>query len=321
MAHTRTVLITGGAGFIGSHLSRRLLDDGAEVRALDNFLPNYDLTLKRHNVSMLSGHDGYTFIECDILGNDLDPLVDGCDAVVHLAARAGVRPSLEDPGRYAATNIDGTVRLLEAVRRCDVERVVFASSSSVYGDSTPVPFSESHPDPRPISPYGWSKLAGEALCRLYHDLYGIHIVALRFFTVYGPGQRPDMGIHRFIAAAETGATIEMYGNGSTSRDYTYIDDIIAAIGRALDLRPGFEVINLGNSSPVTLSELIGIIERVTGHRIRTVRKPIPTGDMLRTHADVARARRLLGYRPSTPLVEGIRAQVEWYRSMAAGGLL
>jgi UDP-glucuronate 4-epimerase len=315
-----TVLVTGGAGFIGSHLCRRLTDDGHEVRAIDNFHSNYDRRLKDHNLSGLAS-TGFEFTEGDICTEDLSALMEGCACVVHLAARAGVRPSLEDPVGYATANITGTIRVLEAAVMQGVPKVVFASSSSVYGDDTPVPFSESHDDVRPISPYGWTKLAGEKLCRLYHDMNGIDVTALRFFTVYGPGQRPDMAIHRFIRAALRDEEIPLYGDGTTSRDYTYIDDIIRAVIAAMDLDTGYDVINLGNSSPIGLAGLLEVISEATGRELRTRTEPLPQGDMLRTHADLAKARRLLGYTPSILLAEGIANQVEWYRDMMSRKVL
>jgi len=316
----QTVLVTGGAGFIGSHLCRRLMGEGYRVRAIDNFHSHYNRQLKEHNLSELVSA-GLDFTEGDICTEDLDPIVEGCSRVVHLAARPGVRPSLEDPTDYATNNITGTIKVLEAVRRQGVPKVVFASSSSVYGNHTPVPFSESHVDVRPISPYGWTKLAGEKLCRLYHDMYGIDVTALRFFTVYGPGQRPDMAIHRFIRAAFRDEEIVLFGDGTTSRDYTYVDDIVRSVAAAMDLDTGFDIINLGNSSPIDLAGLLDVISDATGRELRTTRGPLPQGDMLRTHADVGKAKRLLGYSPSTPLADGVAREVEWFKDMMSRGIL
>lgn len=315
-----TVLVTGGAGFIGSHLCRRLMEEGYGVRAIDNLHSNYVRRLKEHNLSELAS-TGFEFTEGDICTEDLDAIMEGCGHVVHLAARAGVRPSLEDPVGYATANITGTIRVLEAAVRQGVPKVVFASSSSVYGNDTPVPFSESYGNVRPISPYGWTKLAGEKLCRLYHDMHGIDVTALRFFTVYGPGQRPDMAIHRFIGAAFRDEEVVLFGDGTTSRDYTYVDDIVRAVVAVMELDTGYEVINLGNSSPIGLSGLLDVISDATGRELRTRSEPLPRGDMLRTHADLGKARRLLGYSPSTTLEEGVARQVEWFRDMMSRGVL
>jgi len=316
----QTVLVTGGAGFIGSHLCRWLMEEGYRVRAIDNFHPHYIRQLKEHNLSELAS-TGFEFTEGDICTEDLDAIMEGCSCVIHLAARPGVRPSLKDPADYAVTNINGTIRVLEAAHRQGVPKVVFASSSSVYGNDTPVPFSESHWDVRPISPYGWTKLAGEKLCRLYHDMYGIDMTVLRFFTVYGPGQRPDMAIHRFIKAAFNDEEIVLFGDGTTSRDYTYVDDIVRSVAAAMDLDTGFDIINLGNSSPIDLAGLLDIISDATGRELRTKRGPLPQGDMLRTHADVEKAKRLLGYSPSTPLADGVAREAAWFKNMMSRGIL
>jgi len=237
--------------------------------------------------------------------------------VVHLAARAGVRPSIEDPGLYASVNVEGTVRVLEACRQAGVRRVAFGSSSSVYGDDTPVPFREDAPALAPISPYAATKRAGELLAEVYRSLYGFRIAALRFFTVYGPRQRPDLAIHRFTRLMVEGQTIPQFGDGTTARDYTYVDDIVGGITAAVrwtaDPEPGFEIINLGGSAMVPLSYLVDLIARALGVTPRIQVMPGQPGDVQRTCADVTKARRLLGYEPRVVIEEGIPRFVEWYR--------
>lgn len=314
-------LVTGGAGFIGSHLVDRLLAAGAEVVAIDDFNDYYDPALKRANVAAHLGHRRYRLWEGDIRdGARVDALVRELrpSCIVHLAARAGVRPSLTDPQLYQSTNCDGTLHLLEAARRHGVRKFVFASSSSVYGLNTKVPFAEGDPLLRPASPYGATKLAGEAMCHAYSHLYGLAIVSLRFFTVYGPRQRPDLAIRKFAERMLRGQTIELYGDGSTSRDYTFIDDIVAGVLAAVSFeeglqRGGHEVFNLGNSNPVTLSELVSTLERVLGVKAKIAHQPEQSGDVPRTFASVERSAALLGYRPSTSLPAGLEVFARWLR--------
>ncbi len=312
------LLVTGGAGFIGSHLVDRLLARGAEVVVVDDFNDYYDPALKRQNVRAHLEHPAYRLVEHDIRdGQKMAELVRSFapDCIVHLAARAGVRPSLSDPLLYETTNAQGTLHLLEAARHANVPKFVFASSSSVYGLNTKVPFAEGDPLLRPASPYGATKLANEAMCHAYSHLYGLPIVSLRFFTVYGPRQRPDLAIRKFAERMLAGRAIELYGDGSTSRDYTFIDDIVKGVLAAVDLDAhGHEVFNLGNSSPVTLAELVTALERVLGVQAKIERLPEQAGDVPRTFADVTKAERRLGFRPSTPLDHGLAVFADWLRA-------
>ena len=298
------VLITGGAGFIGSHVVEALLARGEAVTVLDDFNDFYDPALKRRNVA------GFPqVIEGDIRGK----LPAGkFDAIIHLAARAGVRPSLAQPRLYSDVNIAGTQNLLEFARESGIRKFVFASSSSVYGVNQKIPFSEDDPIFKPISPYAATKLAGEALCHVYHHLYGLDMVCLRFFTVYGPRQRPDLAIRKFTQAILAGKPIDVFGDGSTRRDYTHIDDILQGVLAALDRKLGYEVINLGESRTVELCELISLIEKATGKTAKLNRQPLQPGDVPVTFADIAKARRLLDYDPRVPIEDGIARFVHWY---------
>ena len=314
----RNVLVTGGAGFIGSHLVERLLGEGGwRVEVVDDFNDFYDPALKRRNVAPHLSRPDFRLHEADIRDRAaLDRLFRGTpfDCVVHLAARAGVRPSLAEPLLYAETNITGTLNLLELAREHRVRQFVFGSSSSVYGENEKVPFSEDDPVNRPISPYAATKAAGELLCHTYSHLWGLRCVALRFFTVYGARQRPDLAIHKFARLISAGRPVPVFGDGTTRRDYTYIDDIIAGVRAAMDYEAtGFEVINLGESRTVSLSELIGLLERELGREARIDRQPLQPGDVPQTFADTRKARALLGYDPRTPIEEGIRRFVEWFK--------
>lgn len=308
------VLLTGGAGFIGSHLAEALLARGCPLLILDDLNDYYDPALKRANLEVVRRAGQFEFVQGDICDA---PLVDEMFArfrpgiVIHLAARAGVRPSLEQPALYQRVNVEGTAVLLEAARRHGVERFVFASSSSVYGAASRVPFSEDDPVRGPISPYAASKIAGEALCHVYSHLYGMRIVCLRFFTVYGPRQRPDLAIRKFAESIAAGRPIPVFGDGSTGRDYTYIDDIVAGILAAAEHGAAFEVFNLGNSSPVLLTEMIATLERVLGKSAIIDRQPLQPGDVPITYADISKAKRLLGWTPRTQLEAGIRRMAEW----------
>ena len=317
------VLVTGGAGFIGSHLCDRLLADGHAVCAVDNFDPFYDAAVKRANVAAASRHPSFRLLDADIrdprrLKAELASAFPQCDVIVHLAARAGVRPSIEDPLLYSDVNVDGTTALLELARELGVRRFVFGSSSSVYGNAEKVPFSESDPVDQPISPYAATKRAGELFCHTYHHLYGLSVVCLRFFTVYGPRQRPDLAIHKFTRLILEDRPIPMFGDGSTERDYTYVDDIVQGIVGAIRLtdseRPVYEIVNLGESETTSLSRLIELIGRAVGTTPRIERLPLQPGDVQRTFADITRARELLGYRPVTRVEEGIPRFVAWMRA-------
>jgi UDP-glucuronate 4-epimerase len=314
------VLITGGAGFIGSHLADRRLARGDRVVVLDDFNDFYDPRRKRRNVEPHNGVPRYRLVEGDIRDRDLVFRLfaeERFDAVLHLAARAGVRPSLSAPVLYEEVNCIGTLHLLDASVAHGRPRFVFASSSSVYGINAKLPFSEDDPIDRPISPYATTKRAAELHAFTAHHLHGLSTVCLRFFTVYGPRQRPEMAIARFIEAIERSEPITLYGDGSSRRDYTYIDDIADGVEAALDRPPGFEIINLGGARPVALSELVTSIEDATGRKAVIRRQPDQPGDVPVTYADVEKAQRLLHYRPRVPLEEGLRRSVEWYRRESA----
>jgi len=317
------ILLTGGAGFIGSHLAEALLRGGAQLSIVDNLDNFYSPDWKKANLETIRQSGKFEFFERDIRAMDgLREIVAKVrpDAIIHLAARAGVRPSIEQPLLYDQVNVSGTVNLLEACREFQVSRLVFGSSSSVYGESRHAPFSEKQTDLHPISPYAATKLAGELYCYTYAHLYKLPVVALRFFTVYGPRQRPDLAIHKFVARIEAGKPIPIFGDGETGRDYTYVDDIVAGILGALRYDfgstdgPPFEICNLGNSSPVKLSELVRLLENATGKKAVIQREAPQQGDVPLTWADVSKAGKLLGYRPQTSLEDGLRNFVAWYRA-------
>jgi UDP-glucuronate 4-epimerase len=313
----RNILVTGGAGFIGSHLVDRLLAEGGwRVTAVDDFNDFYDPALKRANVAAHLRRDDYRLVEADIRDAGALARVFGgaeFDCVVHLAARAGVRPSLSEPLLYNETNVTGTLRLLELARAHKVRQFVFGSSSSVYGINAKVPFSEEDPIRQPISPYAATKAAGELLCHAYAHLYGVRCVALRFFTVYGARQRPDLAIRKFARLISEGKPIPVFGDGTTRRDYTYVDDIIAGVRAAVDYEATmYEAINLGESRTVELRELIALLEKELGREAVIDRRPTQPGDVPQTFADISKARRLLGYDPRTQIEDGIRKFVRWF---------
>ncbi len=313
------VLITGGAGFIGSHLTRRLLERGDRVSVLDDFNGFYDPALKRANVAPFVGRDDYRLKEGDIRDAELvDRLFrDGrFDQVVHLAARAGVRPSLSEPILYEEVNCIGTLHLLEAARRHGPETFIFGSSSSVYGINRKVPFSETDEVNQPISPYATTKRTGELLCFNYHHLYGLKTACLRFFTVYGPAQRPEMAIHKFTDQLAKGQPLTLFGDGNSRRDYTFVSDIIDGIVATMELAPGFEILNLGGAETTALKDLVSWLAEELGVEPRIERQPDQPGDVPITYADVSKAGRLLGYSPKVPIREGLREFVRWYRDMA-----
>jgi UDP-glucuronate 4-epimerase len=310
------ILITGGAGFIGSHVTRRLLARGASVVCLDDFNDFYDPSLKRRNAAEFAGRGDWRLVEGDIRDAALvDELFRGerFDAVIHLAARAGVRPSLREPILYEDVNCIGTLRLLEAARHHGPANFVFASSSSVYGINEKVPFAESDPVDLPISPYATTKRAGELLCFNYSHLYGLRTSCLRFFTVYGPAQRPEMAIAKFTDLIARGRAVPLYGTGQSRRDYTYIDDIVDGVVAALDLAPKFEVFNLGGSQTTALIDLVHWIAGELDVEPRLELLPEQPGDVPITFADVTKAREMLGYEPQVPIREGLRRYVAWYR--------
>jgi UDP-glucuronate 4-epimerase len=314
------ILVTGGAGFIGSHLTRRLLDRGDRVTVLDEFNDFYDPRRKRANVAPFVERDDYRLVEGDIRDAELvDRLFDpksgggGFDAVVHLAARAGVRPSLREPVLYEEVNCIGTLHLLEAARRHGPEVFVFGSSSSVYGINRKVPFAEDDPIDLPISPYATTKRTGELMCFNYHHLYGLKVSCLRFFTVYGPAQRPEMAIHKFTDLLARGEKVPLFGRGDSRRDYTYIDDIVDGVVAAMELAPDFEILNLGGAETTRLGDLVAWLAAELAVEPRIEYLPEQPGDVPITYADVSKAARLLGYSPKVDIREGLRRFVAWYR--------
>lgn len=315
---TGRVLVTGAAGFIGSHTCEALLARDWEVVGLDNFDPFYDRSIKESSLAALGRDARFSFVEGDIRDAAVVArCLKGADAVIHLAARAGVRPSLEDPCLYASVNVEGTTRILEACRQAGVRRVVFGSSSSVYGDDTPAPFEESALAVNPISPYAATKRAGELLCETFTHLYGLRIAALRFFTVYGPRQRPDLAIHKFTRLISEGQPIDQYGDGSAERDHTHISDILQGVLGALAWTDGdgaaCETFNLGESRTVRLDELISLIGKALDRQPTVRRLPPQPGDVRRTCASITKARSVLGYAPRVPIEDGISEFVTWYR--------
>ena len=321
------VVVTGGAGLSGSHVVERLAGRGDQVVVVDNLDPFYDPAVKRRNLAPALATGRVRWLEADVadaaaLDAGLGTAEGGVDAIVHLAARAGVRPSIERPAAYAHANVTGTAGVLELARRRGVGALVYGSSSSVYGDAAPVPFVETDAASAPISPYAATKRAGELLCHAHAHLEGASVLALRFFTVYGPRQRPDLAIHTFARRMAAGESVPLFGDGGTERDYTYVDDIVEGVVRALDVvssgRPGFEPVNLGGSRTTPLRELVRMIGEAMGVEPRVEWLPAQPGDVRRTFADVSRARELLGYAPSVPMKEGIRRFVAWLRAQPAG---
>ena len=315
----RKILVTGGAGFIGSHLVDALLaEDHWAVTAIDDFNDFYSPDLKHKNVSPHKRYDQYRLVTADI--RDATSLGDlfaeqTFDVIVHLAARAGVRPSLAQPKLYAETNINGTLNLLELAREYGVKQFVFGSSSSVYGINAKVPFAEDDRIHQPISPYAATKAAGELLCHTYSYLYGIRCVCLRFFTVYGARQRPDLAIHKFSRLITEGRPIQVFGDGTSRRDYTYIDDIIQGVRAAIDFDGSmYEIFNLGESQTTELGELIALLEKNLDMHAIIDRQPMQPGDVPVTYADISKSRKMLGYDPSTKIADGIPKFVEWFRS-------
>jgi len=310
------IAVTGAAGFIGSHCVEALLARGDHVIGIDNFDGFYDPAVKRANLAQCSANRKFKLVEADIRDAAAmsAALAGGVDAVIHLAARAGVRPSIEQPVLYADVNVNGTAVMLEAARQAGIGRFIFASSSSVYGNNPKVPFSENDPVDHPISPYAATKKAGELLCHTYAHLFNMNITCLRFFTVYGPRQRPDLAIHKFARLVEAGRPIPVYGDGRTSRDYTYIADTVDGMLRALDRCAGYRIYNLGNSQPVTLNDLIAALERALGKNAIIDRQASQPGDVERTCADVIVARRELAYDPKTSLADGLAFFVAWLHS-------
>ena len=308
-------IVTGAAGFIGSHLCQRLLKEQWSVVGIDNFDNFYDPEIKRSNIKDCLPNKRFRLVEADIrdAATMNKTAAEGADIIVHLAARAGVRPSIEQPALYADVNVNGTVAMLEAARKNGIKKFVFASSSSAYGNNKKVPFSEDDNVDFPISPYAATKKAGELICHTYHHLFGIAMTCLRFFTVYGPRQRPDLAIHKFTRLIEEGKPIPVYGDGSMMRDFTYIDDITDGTVAAINKCSGYNIYNLGESRPIKVNDLVREIENALGKKAIIERLPLQPGDVERTYADVTKARRDLGYSPNTEISVGLKRFVEWFR--------
>jgi len=314
-----TVLVTGGAGFIGSHLLERLLSRGERLICVDNFDPYYSPDIKRRNIEHIIHDRNLELIECDIRDKEKLGKIfrdHRIDSIVHLAARAGVRASISEPHVYQDVNIGGTINLLELAKDYSIKNFVFGSSSSVYGASDRIPFHEDDSLTPPLSPYAATKQAGEMFCHTYRHLYNIHITCLRFFTVYGPRQRPDMAIHKFTSLIDRGEEIPLYGDGSSQRDYTYISDIIDGVVSALDKNLDFGIINLGESQITRLTRLISLIEENLGKKAKIRKLPDQPGDVPVTFADISKAGTLLGYSPRVNIDDGIESFVKWYRKQA-----
>lgn len=313
------IIVTGGAGFIGSHLIDRLLLDKHEVISIDNFDNFYDISEKKNNISDHFSFKSFSFYEGDIadklfLSNIISAF--SPEVIIHLAARAGVRPSILSPEKYFEVNVTGTSTLLEALKNCNIRKFIFASSSSVYGLNSKIPFCEEDATMNPASPYAASKIAGEAICHSFNNVYGLNTIVLRFFTVYGSRQRPDLAIRKFIKKILNHEEITMYGDGSTSRDYTHVSDIVSGIISAINHHnnKGFEIYNLGNSSPLKLIDLIKAIEKNTG--IKAVLNFIEEqkGDVPITYADISKAKKILGYNPVINIDDGIKEMIEWIKA-------
>ena len=310
------ILVTGGAGFIGSHLCGRLIREGHRVVCLDNFDDFYNPEIKRRNIQEAIGEEQFELIEGDIRDIELIERIfreHSLDIVAHLAARAGVRPSIDYPKLYEEVNVQGTINLLEACREFGIKNFIFASSSSVYGGNSKVPFSEEDRVETPISPYSATKRAGELLCYTYHRLFDINITCLRYFTVYGPRQRPEMAIHKFTRLIDGNERVPMYGDGQSMRDYTYIDDIIDGTLEAISRNQGYEIYNLGEFHTTRLIDLIRMLEGTLGKKAIIETLPEQKGDMPITYANIKKARKMLNYAPRVSMEEGIGRFVEWYR--------
>ena len=318
------IVVTGGAGFIGSHLCEKLISLGSKIICIDDFDNFYNPAIKENNISEIADSKYFKLYRSDITNpTQMEKIFseNSIDMVIHLAARAGVRPSIQNPLLYERVNILGTMNLLECCKKYNVTKFIFASSSSVYGGNKKLPFSEEDNVDHPISPYAATKKAGELICYTYYDLYKISIYCLRFFTVYGPRQRPEMAIHKFTRQILKGEDIEIYGDGSSSRDYTYIDDVISGILNCLGRIGGFEVINLGNSNTVKLIDLIRLIEITTGEKGNLKFTKSQPGDVFITYADIRKARKMLKYLPKTNIKEGLVKFVNWYKEKRKEGLL
>jgi UDP-glucuronate 4-epimerase len=309
------IAITGGAGFIGSHLCEKLIGLGFNIICIDNFDDFYSPSVKENNISKIAESKKFKLYRVDICDlNKLEKVFmeNDIEIVIHLAAKAGVRPSINNPLLYEKVNVTGTMNLLECCRKHNVRKFIFASSSSVYGGNKKVPFSESDSVDCPISPYAATKRAGELISYTYHSLYGLSIFCLRFFTVYGPRQRPEMAIYKFTRQIMSGEKIDIYGDGSSMRDYTYIDDVVSGIINSAGKIKGFEIINLGNSQTVELIKLVELIEDATGKKADLRFLGSQPGDVPVTYADITKARKMLKYSPETDIKKGLEKFVEWY---------
>lgn len=311
------ILLTGVAGFIGSHLAERLIADGHTIVGVDNFDSFYSRSFKNENLKLLKASSSFSFYEADIRNNLMIQdvfLKNKIDLVVHLAAKAGVRPSMLHVAEYYEVNLAGTINLLENMRQNNITNLVFASSSSVYGNNKKVPFSEEDSVDQPISPYAATKRSGELLCKVYNHLYGFNISCLRFFTVFGPRQRPDLAIHKFTRLIDENKPIPFFGDGSTARDYTYIDDIIQGVVRSIDKLNGFNIYNLGESRVITLRQMVQSIEKLSGKMAILDKLPLQMGDVNITYADISKAKTELGYAPLHDFESGMKKFFEWYQN-------
>jgi len=315
------ILLTGCAGFIGSHVAERLLNQNYKVIGIDNFDAFYKNSIKRKNLEYSLAHQNFQFHELDITDAEaLKKIETPVDAVIHLAAKAGVLPSIKDPVGYTRVNINGTQNILDWILERKVKKLVFASSSSVYGNSKQIPFKESVTMDMPISPYAYTKRSCELLNHVYHHLYGIDILNLRFFTVYGPRQRPDLAIHKFVELIQKGEPVTMYGDGSTARDYTFVEDTVSGVVNALQYviqnEQVFDTVNLGNNQPVPLKELIDTLYELMGAKPNIKKMPMQPGDVDITYADISKAQSLFNYQPKKKFKEGLKDFIEWYQAQA-----
>ncbi|MCE5328899.1 GDP-mannose 4,6-dehydratase [bacterium] len=319
-----SILVTGGAGFIGSTLCEKLTASNQKIICIDNFNNFYNPLIKKNNISNLIKNKNFTLYETDICDrNSLKKIFkeNKIELVIHLAAMAGVRPSIENPLLYEKVNIEGTINILDCLKENNIKKMIFASSSSVYGGNKKTPFSEEDKVDNPISPYAATKKAGELLCYTYHHLYDISIYCFRFFTVYGPRQRPEMAIHKFTRQIFNNNEISIFGDGSSSRDYTYIDDIVTGTINCISIIKGYEIINLGNSHPTSLADLIKLLESSSGKQAAIRNESMKPGDVFTTFADISKASKLLNYAPETPINEGINKFILWYKQMKEDGKL
>lgn len=310
------ILVTGGAGFIGSHLAEKLLTNKHQVVVIDNFDPFYDRAIKEKNLEQARGYNTFKLHTADIRDHEaLEQIFKETpfELIIHIAAKAGVRPSIADPVGYYQTNVKGTVNLLEQCKKHDIKKFIFASTSSIYGNNKKVPFSENDPVDFPISPYAATKKAAELIFHTYHHLYEMDIFCLRFFTVYGPRQRPDLAIHKFFKLISQDKPIPLFGDGSTSRDYTYIEDILDGILKSIERLSGYDIINLGESQTISLLSLVELIEQIIGKKAKKEFLPMQPGDVNQTYADISKAKKLLDYNPKTNIEQGLVQFYDWFR--------